>query len=187
MPLLDPEIDRLIREAITSALCDVHTCMLGKVQAVHGNKADIVLPIKRPVPVEDGSTTYEAHPVLPDVPIMWPGANGTSYPLDLTKGDNVWVMFSELSTAEYEDTGDTSEPGDTARHAMSSAFAIPWGRTCTPAEDFAAVAAKVQTALSNISTWLTTHTHVTPAGPDSPSALPPPVIPEVAATVTRVK
>jgi hypothetical protein len=187
MSTLEPGLDRLIREAIEDRLADVHTCILGKVQTVNGKKADIVIPIRRPVPVEDGSTTYEDMPVLPDVPIMWPGANGVDYPLDLTEGDDVMVYLSEVSTAEYEDTGTTSEPGDTARHSLSSAFAVPWGRTTTSAPDYAAVASMVQTALSNVVTWLTTHTHPAPGGATSPSATPAPTIPEVTATVTRVK
>jgi len=187
MPTLEPQIDRLIRTAIESRLLDVHTCTLGKVQSTDGKTADIQLPIRRPVLVEDDSTTYEELPVLPAVPIMWPAANGKSYPLDLQAGDTVMVFFTEDSTAEFWESGSTAEPGDLSRHAMSSSFCLPIARAVTPAADFAALASQVQTALSNIAQWLTLHTHPVSGALAGASETPPPTVPQVAATVTRAK
>lgn len=183
MPTLEPQIDRLIRMAIESRLLDVHTCTLGKVQTVHGTpptSADVILPVKRPVLAEDDSTRFEDLPVLPQVPIMWPAGDGTSYPGALAAGDTVMVFFTEDNTAEHWDTGSISEPGDLTRHGMSSAFCWPFTRTATPAVDFAALASKVDAALLSLQTW--SATVATPL-----SVAPWAGVGSVSATVTRAK
>lgn len=196
MPTLEPELAKLLRGAIDDRLLDVHTCTLGKVHAVYpsptdptgGKKyADVALPIRRPVLVEDDSTTYERLPIIPMVPIAWPASNGTDYPLDVTAGDTVLVLFSENSTAEFWDSGSESQPADLSMHALTSALCWPISRATTTAADFAALASLVQTALNNVVTWLTAHTHPVVGATAGPSVLTPPVVTPVTATVTRAK
>ena len=187
MPTLEPGLDRLIREAIDDRVLDIHTSTLGTVHTTDGTTADITLPIRRPVESEDGSTQFESMPTLPKVPILWPGANGTSFPIDLKAGDTVLVFFSENSTAEFLQSGGTAEPGDLAMHSLSSAFCMPWGNNCTPCTTYSALAVQTNTALQNIVAWLTTHTHPVAGTVAGVSALPAPTTPDTTATVTRAK
>lgn len=190
MPTLEPQIDRLIRTAIESRLLDVHTCTLGRVQTVYGTPpmtCDVVLPIRRAVLSEDDSTRYEALPVLPQVPIMWPAGGGTSYPLTLAEGDTVMVFFTEDSGAEYFTSGSEAEPADLARHGMSSAYCWPMSRNTTQATDFAALASKVDAMILSVKTYLNTHTHPTPSGASSAPTTPWDGVTSVAANVTRAK
>jgi hypothetical protein len=79
------------------------------------------------VPFFDGAgdREYDELPILPSVPVIWPRAGGNVLRSAIDPGDFVWLMFSDLSLAEWRTTGQTSEPTDARRHSLGHAFAIP--------------------------------------------------------------
>lgn len=194
MPTLEPGLDRLIRSAVDNRLLDVHTCTVGKVQSVTGTPpktADVQILCRRPVQNENDETVYENSPVLPAVPILWPGAHGIAYPLDLQPGDMGLILFTEDDTGDAWDQRSTVEPSNVERHGMTASYFLPVaGVNAVPASDYAALASVVQSTLTSIIQWLVSHTHAgvtAGTGVSGTSTLAPPTNPSVAATVTRAK
>lgn len=126
-----PTEPETLREAIDSRLLDVHTGLPGRIHTYDPvtQTADIELMIRRPLEAADGSTGHEAIPILPNVPIGWFASGGFAMQFPVTKGDGVWVMFSEAAWAEYRTTGELADPGDLRRHDVSYPCAIP---VCRP-------------------------------------------------------
>ena len=121
-----PSDVEVIREAIRSALLDVHTVMPGRVEAYQAAKqtADVVPVVQRTVQNSDGSFTNEALPVLNKVPVAWMQAGGYTLHFPLARGDHVLLLFSEVAYGYWRETGQLSPPGDVTRHSLSYAFAL---------------------------------------------------------------
>lgn len=117
----------VIREAIKGALADLHTCLPGQIVVYNPAKqtATVAPVIKRQMKKADGSKAHELIPPIHNVPVLFPRGGGTSILWPLVTGDGVLLVFSEAATAQWRSTGQISEPGDTRRHELSYAFAIP--------------------------------------------------------------
>lgn len=127
LPLSESE---LLRRVLDARLAEVHTSAVGvvtKYDAIN-QTADVQLAAKTQVKAWDGSVAYEDPPILPAVPVCCFGTARQFIKPELQAGDSVWLIFSEQSPAEFLDNGSIAEPGDTARHSMSGALAIPFVR-----------------------------------------------------------
>lgn len=140
------------------------------------------------------SVPYEL-PLILDVPVVWPMASGTmtmSWPLAV--GDMCLLVCTTEDTSLWWDSGvSPSDPAQPGRHGLHG-YAIPGGvpkskvppgasqagltvvaptirlaSTASPG-DWAALASKVDTCMTNISTWLTSHTHAVAAAPGTAAA-----------------
>lgn len=122
-----PDLAEVLRQAIESRLADVHTCLPGRVVSYdrRTQQADVELVVRSAVEATDGGIVNESLPVLPAVPVMWPRGGGCSLQLPLSAGDHVWVMFSEGAIGNWRVSGQTSDPGDIARHSLSYPVALP--------------------------------------------------------------
>lgn len=122
-----PTLAEVLRQAIDSRICDVHTSLPGRVVSYDRStqRADIEIVVRSAVETSDGSYAEEELPVLPDVPIAWLRGGGVSLQLPLRAGDHVWVMFSEVALGNWRVSGQTSSPGDISRHSLSYPVAIP--------------------------------------------------------------
>lgn len=120
----------LLNRALDARLADVHTSAVGIVVKYDSTNhtADVKLAAKKQVKAWDDSVAYEDPPILPAVPVCAFGTVREYNRVELKEGDSVWLIFAEQSPAEYLDSGSVSEPGDTARHSMSGAMAIPFVR-----------------------------------------------------------
>jgi hypothetical protein len=74
---------------------------------------------------EDGERTDRSLPVLPDVPVAWPGGSGQYFHPGLTAGDEVLIVFSSLDPSVWHRTGSVSKAADVGRHSPAHAFAVP--------------------------------------------------------------
>jgi hypothetical protein len=171
------ELDELLRRALEDRLTDLHTSGPGRIEAVYPDgTADVKPMIRRPVPSADGGFQYEEIPIIPKALVARLGTARSSIKFDVQPGDFVWLVFSELSTAEFFETQAEAEPELVSRHGLTGAFAIPicLSRAAEPV-DLIALAAKVETALQSIEQWAGTHTHmVTSLG--APTAVAVPVL-----------
>jgi hypothetical protein len=112
----------------------------------------------------------------------------------------VALVFSDRSLDRWLNAGGVVDPGTYRMHDLSDAIAIPglhpWSAPWTGldatavtlgkdgvASHYAGLGDRLATALTNISTWLTTHTH---ASNGTASALPAPTIPVVASSTVKV-
>jgi len=105
----------------------VHTAIPARVEAYDEvtNTCFATPTIGLPVRNEDGDLTYEQAPVIPFVPVCFPRAGDYIITFPLAEGDTVLLVFSELSTAEWLDSGDFSEPIDVQKFSDGYPFAIP--------------------------------------------------------------
>jgi hypothetical protein len=74
---------------------------------------------------EDGERTDKTLPVIPDVPVAWPGGSGQYFHPGLTAGDEVLLVFSSLDPSVWHRTGSVSKAADLGRHVPAHAFAVP--------------------------------------------------------------
>lgn len=121
--------DELIRRALDSRAGDVWTSFPARVKSYDAaaQTAELEPMIKRPVPLDDGTWTSEALPILPTVKVQFPrGGGGTvaiTWPLEA--GDCVLVHVTIYSFAAWLRTGEPGDPGDLRIHHLSNAFAVP--------------------------------------------------------------
>lgn len=133
-----PELQELIREAISASLLDVHVALPGIVQSYDSAKQTCsVLPaVKRPVGNDDGEQEGEALPVIPNVPVLFPRAGAFSLTYALAKGDGVLLVFNHFSPSGYRSTGTPSDPGDLRQHGPGYPVALPgWFPDASPSPD----------------------------------------------------
>ncbi len=184
-----PEQADLIREAIDSAMMNGHYCMPGIVQSYDdASKTCAVAPaVRRPVPVEDGTTITEDLPVLQNVPVMVLGSPAISIEVELVRGDTVLLLFADYSFAAWRSSGAVSDPPDLRKNGPSYPVAIPWHRPAGRASsdekstigkvggmrvhfktdtvevgngsDFVAMSVKTDARLTALETFANAHTH----------------------------
>lgn len=158
-----------------SALMDVHTAIPGEVTRYDAalQLCDVKPQVKAPVVQPDGSTEYESLPIVTNVPVVFPGAGGFRMTFPVQNGDTVLLIFSEASIDRWLEAGGDVEPGDTRRHHLADAIAVPGlhpkSKSWTGAEpgvvtigsdvgpaDFVALATKVATELNALKTAFNT-------------------------------
>lgn len=179
-----PTTDNAQARIIRSALADLNVSAPGTVESFDATNytVDVKLGVLRPVPNWDGSVGYEEIPILPAVPVATFGSTRTFNRPDLQKGDVVWVIFAGISPAEFLETGDVSQPGDTSRFSLSGGLAIPItlpgklpaSPKCVlggSGADFVALATKTNDRIKALEDWAKTHTH-TSGGSGSPTTGP---------------
>lgn len=194
----------IILEAIENRLLDLHTSFPGTVLRYDRQKqtADIALSYKRALLDERGDKVTEDFPTLPNVPVVFPVMGPVSVHADLIPGNRVMVNFAERNLSQWQETGETGDPGDLRMHGLSGAWAVPGGLPGTEpltevAQDGGLVLAAptsylgaatathphalgdiLKTHLEAVKTYLDSHTHPHALGPGttSPPAAPSPVV-----------
>jgi hypothetical protein len=81
--------------------------------------------VRRPVTTTEDETAFEALPVIPNVPILFPRGGGTSITWPLAAGDHVQLIFQTLSPQTFRETGEVSDAEDVRMHCLGNAYAIP--------------------------------------------------------------
>lgn len=99
---------------------------------------------KNPRKNEQGGTTYEQLPDLPNCPVLYPGGGGFSIVWPLQAGDRVYVLIPDTSEAEVQGGAmgaGPAEPADPRRHDLSDAVCIPMTGSITEPDAVNATAA----------------------------------------------
>jgi hypothetical protein len=118
------ELKRLLRESFEYSMTDVHTCFPGVIEKYDAKtrRADVQPSLKRRLP--DGS--FAAFPIIPDIPVHFPGTKKYTIHFPLEKGDEVSVNVIERSTDIWRDNGGSGiEDGDPRRFNLQDCFAVP--------------------------------------------------------------
>jgi hypothetical protein len=128
---LTVEIPEILDAHFRAKADELHTAIPGKVVAYYPatQTVDVKPSVKRVSYDEGGTRNDDAYPVLPHVPVCWPGGGGFFVSFPLAPGDHVLVVFSEAATGDWRLSGNESSPSETARHGLNGAFAIPGART----------------------------------------------------------
>lgn len=120
---------------------DIHTSLPGKIVAYYPDKqtADVQPMVKRTYwsdtevnGVAPGNVVYESFPLIPNVPVEFPGAGGYVLLFPVSAGDTCDILFSGASIADYLSSGQESAPTDVGRHKLAYAVCHPIYNPTTP-------------------------------------------------------
>lgn len=120
---------------------DIHTYLPGKIVTYYPDTqtADVQPMIKRTYwsdtevdGVAPGNVLYESWPLIPNVPVEFPGAGGYVLLFPVNEGDTCDIEFSESSIADYLSSGQESAPADVGRHKLAYAVCHPVFNPTTP-------------------------------------------------------
>lgn len=110
-----------------SIVADLHTALPGKIVRYDSStqKADVQLLIKERYTDESGATQVRDLPVVPAVPVQFPGAGGYRITFPIAADDTGLVVFSESSLDKWLVSGGTVDPSDDRRHDLTDAVFLP--------------------------------------------------------------
>jgi hypothetical protein len=78
---------------------------------------------------ETEGLTYVRPPIIPNIPIMFPGGDGYSVTFPLSQGQTVWLLYADRSLDEWQTAGGESEPADPRRFDITDCVAYPGTRS----------------------------------------------------------
>jgi hypothetical protein len=121
------ELSTVLRQVIDGRLFDFHVALPGRVEKYDAatQKADVYPLVRGMREVADGQYTAEPNPVIPSVPVVFPGSGGYRSTTPVSPGDTVLLIFSEASLDKWLHRGGDVDPEDPRRNHMSDAIAIP--------------------------------------------------------------
>ena len=118
------ELTRLLQESFEYQTANLHTAFPGVVVKYDAEKrrADIQPSIKRKLPSGD----FADFPVIPDVPVLFPGSKQYTLCFPLEKDDEVLCVFMERGTDSWRNTGGSGiEEDDPRRFSLMDCVAVP--------------------------------------------------------------
>lgn len=120
----DPE--EMLRTAILAALTQVWTAIPGEVVSYDSQKVTVVVQpvIKAQITDKSGKQSMVSLPVLPDVPVLFPGGGGCRLTFPIQAGDECLVVFASRSIDAWWQSGGVQPPIEPRMHDLSDGFAI---------------------------------------------------------------
>lgn len=125
----NPTLAEVVNDATEAALAEVPIWMPGRVVRYDATTQQVDV---QPIPKdryfdEDGNAVVQARPVVPSVPVMFPGGGGFTVTFPIEVGDVVILLFSGVSIDKWLGAGSDREldPETHARHTLADAVAIP--------------------------------------------------------------
>lgn len=157
--------------------------------------ADVRPTIQRRAP----SGELEEYPVIPDVPVLFPGGGGFELRFPVTKGDTVLVVVSQRNIGEWHSSGDITDPKDTRVAPLDGAVAIPvlrhaksaapssvidsdgsvWRIGGADATEHIGLGDTIKSHFDALKIYIDTHIHGTPSGNSTPPTVTSPSVPDV--------
>ncbi len=127
------EIADIVMGAIDVHMEGVYTCLIAQVTAYDSSKLTVdCQPLTKQGYINEvGARAATALPIIPSVPLMFPGAGGMRITFPVQVGDRVLLCFSMHSIDRLlaSDGSRVVDPGDDRRHDLSGAVAIPGFQT----------------------------------------------------------
>lgn len=80
--------------------------------------------IKAYVLQKDGTSKATEYPVIPDIPVQFPGAGGQTMTFPVKAGDECLLNFCSRSQDSWQQSGGVQAPMDTGMNNLSNAFAM---------------------------------------------------------------
>lgn len=122
-----PTWAEVIRRAVTSQIEGLHLALPGQVERYDSAKqlVDVQPLIKASYEDEEGNKVIEQLPVIPNVPVSFPGAGGFRLTFPIAVGDTGILLFADASLDVWLEKGGLVDPGLDHRFALADAFFIP--------------------------------------------------------------
>lgn len=121
---MNPELYDIIRQAINAGL---HVSLPARIESFDAATQTCTC---QPL-VKDTTPTgaYVPFPILVGVPVQFPGGSQFAVTFPLQQGDEGLVVFSDVDTGAWADTGSVSTPDTQRQHHLSDGFFIPGTRS----------------------------------------------------------
>ncbi len=105
----------------------VYTAIPGRVESFNAARmtVDVQPLVKTSYENELGDRVPESLPVVPSVPLVFPGGGGFRIYLPIAQGDTVLLLFASCSLDRWLEHGGEVDPEDDRRNTLSDAVAIP--------------------------------------------------------------
>lgn len=118
-------LEGLLRQYITNSVNGLFTAMPARIERVVSlpeQRIDVQLLVDRVTP--EGGTLK--HPVVLNVPLIYPGSITSQFSFPVQEGDTVLCVFSQRSIQRFKiGVNDNHEPLDLAKYSRNDAMAIP--------------------------------------------------------------
>jgi hypothetical protein len=124
----EKNLQDLLKGSARAVVATIHTSMPGVVVSYDPafQRAAVQPAIQGKRLDAQGNAESYPFPVLPNVPVLFPGAGAYQVTWPITPGDRVLLVFAERSVEEWKTSGGQGiDPQDRRRFDLSDAFAIP--------------------------------------------------------------
>lgn len=117
------QIENIIAETMFRTRC----CIPAIVQKYNSsnNTVECQPAIREKLTLDDGVERYVQIPILINVPVVFPGSSSYGIKFPIRQGDEVLVVFSDLSIDNFWENGGVQNPVESRRHDLSDGIAIP--------------------------------------------------------------
>lgn len=126
--ILSPGIERVITDAIESALMSLHVGLPARVLAFYPSEGtcDVVPCLYRVALDDDDNEVVLEYPPIPRVPVAYQAGGGWAFTFPLAVGSLVYLSFADRSLDAWmvSKPGNTVDPDDSRHHNLSDAIAI---------------------------------------------------------------
>ena len=182
LPDTKPTLAHVLDLAISGAMDEVRVALPGRVTAYNSStqRVDVQPLVKDGFEAEDGTRQTTRLPVIPDVPVVFPGSGAFRVTFPISVGDNILLVFSSSSIARWKASGGEVDPGDDRHHQLSDAVAIP-GLQASPATNASTTNMELHSTTLIVAggnnplvtkAEFDAHIHPAPGGATSPPSIP---------------
>lgn len=122
-----PNLASLITGRIDERFDQLNTCRPGRIQSYNSTTglASVKPLIQKAFVDEAGDRQVAPLPVIPSVPVIFPGSGGVRIKFPVLPGDLVLLLFSSASLDRWLIAAEDVDPADDRAHALTDAIAIP--------------------------------------------------------------
>lgn len=145
-----PDLSEVLEGVRETTSADVRVCCVARVvrwDSAKPREVDVQPVHKRAYLNEDGDRTADKQPVIPSVPLVYPGGGGFVVTWPMAVGDEVLLVFSDDSLDKYLNVGGQSDidTEDDRRHHITDAVAIPGIRSLGTTTSVSSTAVEIGT------------------------------------------
>lgn len=122
-----PELAETMVDALDARLEEVRVCLPARVTRWNAalQQVDAQPLVKYRHFDEEGEPVVEQLPVIPGVPVIFPGGGGFRVAFPINVGDDVLLIFSQASLDRWSRQGGLVDPEAHHRFALGDAVALP--------------------------------------------------------------
>lgn len=135
-------LSEVVRAGVEAGVADLHVALPGRIERFDpATMLADVKPMIADARTIDDKRTPLPFPVIPNVPVQFPGGGGFRITFPVQPGDACVLIFSDRSLDLWVAKGGEVDPVDDRRHALTDAIALlgvkdaahPWGNVSTDA------------------------------------------------------